>query len=254
VNGTAYSTEDSLEIYGTRQLFIAPTAETVTRTFTEQGLFKTKEGEFFLACWNLPTWNKNSVRFDLVDQIQPLNGSQAFTWFHQNAPSEVFAEKLALLDEPVGDVRAALTIRMPARIRDYIESIAAVTGHSVNKVCTGMLETAMGLRVLPVYRPALNELVLADGEPCLDEFGLAKDFTDPRKKNLALIAEGLVELSTSGRSAGLFDYAISALNRLIAIEDDVEGAVMVARWLAKFHRWTHEDSTAYLRKNKGHAS
>lgn len=249
MNSVVYSTEESEEIFGVQQFFIVPEAGSVTRNVAEQALYRTKDGAFFLSLWNMPEWNKNSVRFELENQIQPINQAQAFTWLMENAPTDVFATKVALFDHPPGDMaRAALTIRIPARVREHIENVAAATGQSVNKVCTGMLESAIAFPVTRIYAPRFHEYTFSDGEQSLDEFGRSRDFKDPRKNKLAQIAEDLV-ISSSGRYDNLFLKAVSKFNKLLVIDGDEQGALVVARWLAKFHRWTRDDHNEYVQNS-----
>lgn len=215
-----------------------------------QGLFTNQEGQYFLAFWNKPNWDTESLSYHYIDDVQLIDVEHARQWLRNYCPEKLdsFMASMADADNPAS--MQTLTLRLSTELRNHLSFCAKVADQSLNKLCLNLIYVGMSAnqsRSL-VSPPQPHRINMPNGKPAIDKFEKAMKFEDPDEQALAQHAETLFSLHRFNFPAFL-PYVLHTLYKLVHINKDQSHVLCFVTWLTEFHRVTYEDSLEYHRRN-----
>ena len=212
-----------------------------------QGLYQTPDGTYFLAHWNQPIWNDETLSYDFNDDVLIVEPNRAKQWIETYCP-----ENMALIGE---DTKPAsmqtLTLRLTTELRNRLAFSAKISDQSINKVCLNLISAGMSVNAArrSASEPKTEHITMLDGRPVLDQFGKALRFEDQDEQNLAKCAESLYYLWVFDYPS-LLPFVFHTFYRLKHIIRNDTHVLCFAQWLASFHRPTWNDSQDYNQRHK----
>lgn len=216
-----------------------------------QGLYQTPDGKYFLAFWNKPNWDNETLSYDFVDDALVVEPEQAKQWMRNYCPDKLdsFIASMGENDKPAS--MQTLTLRLTTELRNQLTFAAKISDQSLNKVCLNLITAGMSMgntRGL-VAPPQPQYITMPDDRPALDQFGKALKFDNPDEQALAGYAESLYDL-WNFNYPGLLPFALHTLYRLIHIVRNKDYVLCFAKWLSQFHRTTYDDAQEYQRRTQ----
>lgn len=207
-----------------------------------QYLYQAKEGHYFIAFWKKPVWNEKALSFNYINDVMLIESEQAKQWINNYCPEKYqeFVASMDKVDRPASI--QAVTLRMPAALRNNLELVADVSNQSLNKVCVDRIITGMAAASAAsrLSAPRPHEFLMPDGKLSLDEFGAALCFTNSDDQSLASYAE-LLRVSFQSDFYQFMVILCRTLHKLVIVDENETHAACVAKWLAYFYRPAHDE-------------
>lgn len=217
-----------------------------------QGLYQAPDGNYFLAFWNKPNWNNETLSYEFINDATTVAPEQAQQWIRNYCP-EKFSGLIASME---GNDKSAsmqtLTLRLTTELKNHFTFLAKISDQSINKICLNFINTGMSIgntRALVSLPPPQDITMPPDGRPALDQFGKALKFVDPDEQALAGYAESLYDIYNFNYP-GFLPFALHTLYRLLRIVKREDHALCFSNWLSRFHRATYDDAMEYNRRNQ----
>jgi hypothetical protein len=246
IKGVSINTETAHCFHSLTKVLTEQVDKQVKHIYIVQGIYKSLEGRYFLAFWNRPIWNDESLSYDCVSDAILIDPEQARQWMSRYCPEKL--QSFLVSTDKSANTQTTVSIRMSTALRDHIAFMAG--DHSLNKICLKLINAGMSMNYasLDLSRPPPYLITMPKGMPAIDEFERALKFDDPDEQALAGYAELLYSLSRLDYP-GFLPFVLKTLYRLIHINKNESHALCFVEWLSSFYRVGYNDSLEY---NKRH--
>lgn len=252
VAGVKLNTEASHRIHWIRKVISEQVEGQVEHRHIVQALYKSPDNHYFLAFWNTPRWNSQTLKDDYVDDVHLIEPTQAKQWMRTYCPAELenFARTMDKADTT--PTTQTLTLRMSTELRHRLSVADSLDGQSLNKACMNLIEAGLSMSnsrssvCLPSH---FNVMMMPDGiTPAIDEFEKALKFENPDEQELAGYSESLYNIYRFNYP-GFLPFVLRTFYRLFHINKNPVHAQCFAEWVTAFYRPSYDDGLEYARKN-----
>lgn len=249
-DGISLNTETAYLFHAVSTLETEQVESNLQHRLIVQALYLSRDGHFFVAFWNLPRWDPETLGLVYEDDARVVDATQARQWVSRYCPTKVSDLVKALEAAELPESYVNVTVRMDTGLRNHLAYQASMSQRSISKICLLLMEAGMTATEARkrVSRPAPYYMTMVDGGPAVDEFERACVFEDPDDQALAGYAEQLFGFYRFN-FPGLLPFAAETLHRLIHIVRDEPRALCFARWLALFYRTSYDDVVEQSRRN-----
>lgn len=210
-----------------------------------QGLYQNADGHYFIAFWNKPTWNAETLGYDYIDDVVFITQEQAKQWVMNYCPGKFSMDNKIWEQDKNPASMQTVSIRMTTELRNHLKFLSKVSGQSVNKLCIDLMDDGMSVRSTraSVPLPPTNLITMPDGRVVLDSFEKALQFDVPEDQKLANYAEALYGVWRFHYPL-LFVFVARTLYKIITVEKNKEHALCFSEWVSKFYRSGHYDNNS----------
>ena len=250
IDGVAINTDTAHNFHLDIKLVSEQVGGHVNHRRMVQGLYQAPDGKYFLAFWNKPNWDSETLSYEFINDAIMVEPEQAQQWVRNYCP-----EKLGgLIASMEGNDKSAsmqtLTLRLTTELKNHFTFLSKISDQSINKICLNFINVGMSMGSIRgcVAPPEPQYITMPDGRPVLDQFRKALKFDNPDEQALAGYAESLYDI-LNFNYPNFLPFALHTLYRLFHIVKIEEHALCFSKWLSLFHRATFEDAMESSRRN-----
>lgn len=210
-----------------------------------QGMYQNADGQYFIAFWNKPNWNEETLGYDYIDDVVLITQEQAKQWVMNYCPEKFsMSSKIWERDGNPANMQT-VTIRMTIELRNHLKFLSKISDQSVNKICIDLMTDGMSLRSSRTNAPipSTHLINMPDGKLALDSFEKALRFEEPEDQKLANYAEALYGVWRFNYPQ-VFVFVARTLYKIIHVEKNKEHALCFAEWVSKFYRSGYHDNNS----------
>lgn len=217
-----------------------------------QSLYKSPDNHYFLAFWNMPRWDSETLSYAYSNDAALITPEQAKQWMRTYCPAEL-ENFVAFMDKADKTPSTqTVSLRMSSELRSILGQGESFGGQSLNKVCINLIETGLSTvnsRHFLCMPSQFDVMMMPDGEtPAVDKFGKGLKFENPAEQELSGYAETLLYVYRFNYP-GFLPFIVRTLYRLMRINKNPLHAECFAQWITYFYRVTYQDGLEYARKN-----
>ena len=217
-----------------------------------QSLYKSPDNHYFLAFWNMPRWDSETLSYAYGNDVSLITPEQAKQWMRTYCPDELenFVTSMDKADKTSST--QTVSLRMSTELRNHLARAESLGGQSLNKVCINLIEAGLSMassRSFVCLPSQFDVMMMPDRKtPAVDKFEKALKFENPDEQELAGYSETLCYLYRFDYPSFL-PFVLRTFYRLMRINKNISHTQCFAEWITAFYRVTYQDGLEYARKN-----